>query len=113
MTGGGKVGDVIAIVISILLCSSGNGSGSVMVSGRGNSQAEMVSTTFLEGGIGKSDAAVPSRLSAPDHHAEWSRDGTTCASAGAPIYTGVRAESVAMRPRSSSQTRPRRGGVRS
>jgi hypothetical protein len=41
MTGGGKVGEVIAVVISILLCSSGNGSGRVMVSGRDTSRVEM------------------------------------------------------------------------
>jgi hypothetical protein len=41
MTGGGKVGDVTAVVISILLCSSGNGSGRVMASGRDNSQVDM------------------------------------------------------------------------
>jgi hypothetical protein len=41
MTGGGKVGDVIAVVISILLCSCGNGSGRVMASGRDNSQVDM------------------------------------------------------------------------
>ena len=70
MTGGVKSGDVIAVVIGILLCSSGNGSGRVMARGRDNSQAEMVSATFLEGGMGKSHAYVPSRLSAPDHGAE-------------------------------------------
>ena len=41
MTGGGKGGDVIAVVISILLCSSGNGSGSIMVSGRDTSRVDM------------------------------------------------------------------------
>ena len=34
-------GDVIAFVISMLLCSSGNGSGSVKASGRDTSQVEM------------------------------------------------------------------------
>jgi hypothetical protein len=41
MTGGDKVGDVIAVVISILLCSCGKGNGSVMASGRDNSQVDM------------------------------------------------------------------------
>jgi hypothetical protein len=40
MTGRGKGGDVIAVVISILLCSSANGSGRVMVSGRDNSRVD-------------------------------------------------------------------------
>jgi hypothetical protein len=59
---------------------------------------QAVSTLFLEGGMGKSDADVPSRRSAPDHRAEWLRAGTTWGSAGASICTGVRAEPVAMRP---------------
>jgi hypothetical protein len=41
MTGGNKVGDVIAVVISMLLCSCGNGSGSVMASGRDTSQVDV------------------------------------------------------------------------
>jgi hypothetical protein len=41
MIGGVKGGDVIAIVISILLCSCGNGSGSVMASGRDTSHVDM------------------------------------------------------------------------
>jgi hypothetical protein len=41
MTGGGKVGDVIAVVISVLLGSSGNGRGRVMASGRDTSQVDM------------------------------------------------------------------------
>ena len=108
MTGGGKGGDVIAVVIGMLLCSCGNGSGRVMARGaRHESSGHAVSTTFLEGSIGKSDADVPSRLSAPDHRAEWLRDGTTWGSAGAPICTGVKAKPVTMRPRSSSHTCPR------
>jgi hypothetical protein len=41
MTGGVKGGDVIAVVIGILLCSCGNGSGSVMDSGRDTSHVDM------------------------------------------------------------------------
>jgi hypothetical protein len=41
MTGGVKGGDVIVVVISILLCSSGNESSRVMVSGRDTSQVDM------------------------------------------------------------------------
>src|SRR5262245_55622880 len=41
MTGGVKSGDVIAVVIGILLCSSGNGSGRVMARGRDNRRMEM------------------------------------------------------------------------
>jgi hypothetical protein len=40
MTGGGKVGDVIAVVISILLGASGNGSGRVMARGRDTSHMD-------------------------------------------------------------------------
>jgi hypothetical protein len=35
------IGDVIAVVINILLCSSGNGSGSVMARGRDTSRMDM------------------------------------------------------------------------
>ena len=41
MTGGGKGGDVIAVVIGILLCSSGKGSGGVMARGRDTSRMDM------------------------------------------------------------------------
>jgi hypothetical protein len=41
MTGAGKGGAVIAVAIGILLCSSGNGSGSVMASGRDTSHVDM------------------------------------------------------------------------
>ena len=40
-TGGVKGGDVIAVGIGILLCSSRNGSGRVMARGRDNSRMEM------------------------------------------------------------------------
>jgi hypothetical protein len=40
MTGGGKVGHVIAVIISILLGSSGNGSGRVMARGRDTSRVD-------------------------------------------------------------------------
>jgi hypothetical protein len=35
------LGDFIAVVINILLCSSGNGSGSVMASGRDKRRMDM------------------------------------------------------------------------
>jgi hypothetical protein len=41
ITGGGKVGDVIAVVISILLCASGNGSGRVMARGPDTRHVDM------------------------------------------------------------------------
>ena len=41
MTGGGKGGDVIAVVISILLCSCGKGSVSIMASGGDTSHVDM------------------------------------------------------------------------
>jgi hypothetical protein len=41
MTGGVKGGDVIAVVIGIHLCSSGNGSGRVMATGRDHGRVDM------------------------------------------------------------------------
>jgi hypothetical protein len=41
ITRGSKVREVIAVIISILLCSSGKGSGSIMASRRDSSEVEM------------------------------------------------------------------------